>query len=99
MTRAGLGARARTPGHVYVSTVHAAKGLEFDCVVLAGADNGGLPGFDPSDDEIAEARRKFYVTITRARERVYIVYTDVRISKRGKPYPVTPSPFLYELGI
>ncbi|WP_071927053.1 UvrD-helicase domain-containing protein [Nocardia mangyaensis] len=99
MMLADLGSRARAPGHVYVSTVHAAKGLEFDCVVLAGADNAGLPGFNPSDDEIAEARRKFYVSITRARDRVHIVYTDMRVAKSGRPYPVTPSPFLGELGI
>ena len=99
MTIEELGARARAPGHVLASTIHAAKGLEFDRVVLVGADDAALPGFSPSYEEVAEARRKFYVSITRARHMVYVVYTDSRVSKFGKAYSVRPSRFLDELGI
>lgn len=94
-----LGARARAPGHVLASTIHGAKGLEFDCVVLAGIDNAALPGFNPTEEEESEARRKFYVSITRARHRVHIVYTDKRIGKSGRPYQVRPSPFIADLGL
>jgi DNA helicase-2/ATP-dependent DNA helicase PcrA len=99
MTLAQLGTRARAPGHVMATTIHAAKGLEFDLVVLIGADEGGLPGFSPTDEEIAEGRRKFYVSITRAREQVHLVYTDCRVSSRGNTYAVRPSPFIAELGL
>jgi DNA helicase-2/ATP-dependent DNA helicase PcrA len=99
MALAELGSRARAPGHVMVSTIHAAKGLEFDMVVLVGADEACLPGFKPKDEEIAESRRKFYVSITRARDCVHIVHTDSRISRKGWPYEVRPSPFIAELGV
>lgn len=94
-----LGARARAPGHVLASTIHASKGLEFDRVVIVGADSAALYGFNPSDEEVAESRRKFYVSITRARDQVRILYSTHRTSKRGKPYDVGPSPFVAELGI
>jgi DNA helicase-2/ATP-dependent DNA helicase PcrA len=98
MTVAELGARVRAPGHVMAATIHGAKGLEFDVVVMVGADNACLPGFSPTDAEEAEARRKFYVTLTRARDEVYLVHTDTRISRRtGNAYDVDPSPFIAEL--
>jgi DNA helicase II / ATP-dependent DNA helicase PcrA len=97
MTVAELGARARAPGHVLASTVHGAKGLEFDVVILVGADEACLPGFKPTRDEIAEARRKFYVTITRARQHVHVVFPSRRTNRRGKEYATDPSPFLLEL--
>jgi superfamily I DNA/RNA helicase len=59
MTLAGLGDRARSPGHVMAATIHAAKGLEFDVVILAGADKGGLPSFEANEEQLAEGRRKF----------------------------------------
>jgi DNA helicase-2/ATP-dependent DNA helicase PcrA len=100
MTVGELGARARAPGHVMAATIHGAKGLEFDVVIMVGADEVCLPGFSPTAEERAEARRKFYVTITRARDRVHLVHTDTRISKRtGRPYDVGPSPFIRELGL
>jgi len=97
MTVAELGARARAPGHVLASTIHGAKGLEFDVVILVGADETCLPGFKPTRDETAEARRKFYVTITRARQHVHVCFPSHRTSRRGKPYATAPSPFLAEL--
>jgi DNA helicase-2/ATP-dependent DNA helicase PcrA len=99
MTVTEIGDRARAVGRVMATTIHAAKGLEFDTVVMVGADNACLPGFTPSDEEREEARRKFYVSMTRARNSVYIVHTDRRISRKGRPYDVTPSPFIAEMGL
>lgn len=97
MTIDDLGARARAPGHVMATTIHGAKGLEFDVIVLVGADEPGLPGFNPTPEEYDEARRKFYVSITRARDEVHLVYTDQRVSRRGNTYQVRASPFIAEL--
>lgn len=99
MTVSDLGARARAPGHVLASTIHGAKGLEFDSVVVVGADDAALYGFSPNPEEVSEARRKFYVSITRARESVDILYPDRRTSKAGNVYRVRPSPFLRELEV
>lgn len=99
MTLREVGDRARAPGRVMAATIHGAKGLEFDVVIMVGADHAGLPGFTPTDEDVAEARRKFYVTITRARDEVHLVYTDCRISRNGNLYAIRPSPFIAELNL
>lgn len=92
---ADLGERARSPGHVMVTTIHSAKGLEFDVVVVVGTDNAAIEGFSPTTEELTEARRKFYVALTRARHVVHLVYTDRRTSGRtGNTYVVEPSALL-----
>lgn len=58
---------AHAPGHVLVATMHAAKGLEFNHVILVGLDEQVMPGWNATQEEWAEARRLFYVAITRAR--------------------------------
>lgn len=97
MSIADLGDRARAVGRVLAATIHGAKGLEFDVVVMVGVDEVCLPGFNPTPEDREEARRKFYVSMTRARHHVHLVHTDSRISRRGRPYDVRPSPFLAEL--
>ncbi len=53
---------------VSLSTIHAAKGLEWDHVCVAGVSDGMLPfSFAESPEELAEERRLLYVAITRAR--------------------------------
>ena len=64
-------------------TLHAAKGLEFDTVVLVGLEEGILPTsralYDESDDTaLEEERRLFYVGITRAKERLLFTHTKFR---------------------
>lgn len=63
------------PDAVRVSTIHAAKGLEFARVFLAGANVGLLPLHVADEDtNVAEERRLLYVALTRAREAVEISY-------------------------
>ncbi len=51
-------------------TIHASKGLEFDAVIVAGISDAIIP--DRSAD-VEEERRLYYVALTRARERLYII--------------------------
>ena len=63
-------------------TVHAAKGLEFDHVFVAGMEDKLFPfrGLDPWDDpdELEEERRLAYVAITRAKKRLVCTYARAR---------------------
>ena len=66
---------------VVLMTVHAAKGLEFPVVFLAGMEDGIFPSTqnigEPS--EISEERRLMYVAVTRAKEELYITHTKSRM--------------------
>jgi DNA helicase-2/ATP-dependent DNA helicase PcrA len=79
-------------------TLHAAKGLEFPQVFIVGLDEGILPHSRSKDDpeEMAEERRLFYVGITRAKDRLYLVRADSR-SSYGSYEMQDPSQFLQDL--
>jgi len=64
------------PG-VVLSTLHAAKGLEWDQVFLVGINEGSLPygGADISSTQLEEERRLFYVGITRAKSAAHLSYS------------------------
>ena len=101
MTVEALGRRARAQGCVMAATIHGVKGLEFDVVILLDAEEGRLPHWgtinsgNPGDMD--EDRRKFYVSLTRAKKRVHIVWAGWRISRAGNRYSVDPSRFLRSL--
>ena len=79
-------------------TLHAAKGLEFPVVFILGLNDGTLPHSRSFDDieEMMEERRLFYVGITRAKDRLFLVYSQNR-SAYGYPEPVDPSRFLDDI--
>jgi DNA helicase-2/ATP-dependent DNA helicase PcrA len=79
-------------------TLHAAKGLEFPVVFIAGLNEGTLPHSRSFDDleAMQEERRLLYVGITRAKDRLYLVYAQNR-SAFGYPDPVEPSRFLSDI--
>lgn len=75
-------------GTVYYGTVHAAKGLEFDCVYVVGLGVDAWPDpalIDSTDEESAEEqdRKLLYVAVTRARDRLHLSYT-------GNPTRILP---------
>jgi len=64
------------PESLNLLTLHSAKGLEFDVIVIMGADEGQMPSArDNTDAAIRESRRKFYVGVTRAKREVHITYS------------------------
>lgn len=85
---------APTADAVTLTTVHAAKGLQWQVVFVAGMTEGGFPhGQADSPAALAEERRLFYVAITRARER--LIVTGARARQPGGRER-TPSRFLDE---
>ncbi len=83
---------------VTLMTLHAAKGLEFKIVFLAGMEEGILPhsqSLEESDD-IEEERRLCYVGMTRAREQLYCLYALER-RVHGMMRDQRPSAFVQEI--
>jgi len=83
---------------VTLMTLHAAKGLEFRVVFLAGMEEGVLPHSNSLDetDDIEEERRLCYVGMTRAREQLYCLHAFER-RLHGRFREQSPSPFLNEI--
>jgi DNA helicase-2/ATP-dependent DNA helicase PcrA len=82
---------------VTLITMHNTKGLEFDRVIISGMEEGLFPsGREESADELEEERRILYVSITRAKNELYL--TSCR-SRRiwGRTQYFGPSVFLHEL--
>jgi superfamily I DNA/RNA helicase len=92
---------------VTLSTMHGAKGLEYEVVFIVGLEEGLLPhartlqaratdvGGKVASD-IEEERRLFYVSITRAKDHLYLSRTLTRMM-RGKTMPRAPSRFLADI--
>jgi len=79
-------------------TLHAAKGLEFGVVFITGLDDGILPhsrSFD-EPEQMEEERRLFYVGITRAKERLYLVRA-MRRGGRGYAEETVESRFIEDI--
>ncbi len=81
---------------VRLMTLHAAKGLEFDHVFLAGMEEGLLPHRNSIDDSLEEERRLAYVGITRARKSLTLSHARRR-KRYGEWHDCTPSRFIDEL--
>ncbi len=82
---------------VTIATIHAAKGLEYKCVFVAGLDDKILPIARSVDDEseMEEERRLMYVAVTRAMERLYLTRAMSRYMY-GKRENMLQSRFLRE---
>ena len=84
---------------VTMMTVHAAKGLEFPVVFVAGMEEGIFPHTTPGDADAAkleEERRLAYVAITRARKKLYLTYAATRRTF-GSTQANPPSRFVREI--
>jgi DNA helicase-2/ATP-dependent DNA helicase PcrA len=87
---------------VLLMTLHAAKGLEFDSVYMAGMEDGTFPGYlsinsgDPT--ELEEERRLCYVGITRAKKELTMTASRTRVV-RGELYNMRTSRFVREIPV
>ncbi|MBN2383509.1 UvrD-helicase domain-containing protein [bacterium] len=84
--------------HVSIMTLHAAKGLEFECVLIAGCDDGLMPYnlFEEQQCDYNEEKRLFYMGMTRARRYLYLCHADKRLLY-GRTFKLNPSPFLSKI--
>src|SRR5262249_2385991 len=83
---------------VWLMTMHAAKGLEFPAVFIAGMEAGLFAHSRSSEDEdeIEEARRLFYVGMTRAERRLFLT-SAARRRVFGEYQSTEPSRFIDEV--
>lgn len=94
----GYDAKEETTNHISLMTIHAAKGLEFPIVFLAGCEEGLLPHKNSllSNKGLEEERRLLYVAITRAKEHLLLSASQGR--KKGNYIESNPvSRFIKEL--
>jgi DNA helicase-2/ATP-dependent DNA helicase PcrA len=83
---------------VKLTTVHQAKGLEYDVVFLIGLADGQFPGRRSIEaGDVEEERRLFYVAVTRARNELYLSYPKVATRAGPGGMLLSPSRFLQEL--
>ena len=84
---------------VNLSTVHQAKGLEFNTVFIIWLTDGMFPSSRSLDrrDALEEERRLFYVAITRARDELYLTFPHMRLSGGYGDVFQRPSRFLKEI--
>jgi DNA helicase-2/ATP-dependent DNA helicase PcrA len=78
---------------VRLLTMHMAKGLEFRIVFITGLEEGLMPY---KESEIEEERRLLYVSMTRAKEELYLIHSRKR-KIYGRLLEQKPSPFLQEI--
>ncbi len=88
----------KADARVTLMTVHAAKGLEFPVVFMAGLEEGLFPHSRSaaSEEDLEEERRLCYVAITRAEQHLYITHA-MRRRVFGEEGPAQPSRFLNEI--
>jgi DNA helicase-2/ATP-dependent DNA helicase PcrA len=83
---------------VKLTTVHQAKGLEYDVVFVIGLADGQFPGRRSIEaGDVEEERRLFYVAVTRAKNELYLCYPKVATKAGPGGMLLTASRFLTEL--
>lgn len=83
---------------VKMMTIHAAKGLEFECVYVGGVEETLFPsGMSINTrEELEEERRLFYVAVTRAKQKLWLTYANARY-RFGQLVQNEPSRFIEEM--
>jgi DNA helicase-2/ATP-dependent DNA helicase PcrA len=92
-----FGGQSGSPDHLNLTTLHSAKGLEYDVVIMFGLEEGRIPYFYDNDNAIREKKRLFYVGLTRARHEVHLVYSGWYSNRYGKVFQNGRSRFVNEI--
>ena len=72
---------------IYVTTVHKAKGLEFDNVIIFDAADGRYPNaYNKTKQQDEEDARKFYVAMSRAKRRLFIAYALQKVDRHRRVF-------------
>ncbi|MCF3650953.1 ATP-dependent helicase [Synoicihabitans lomoniglobus] len=83
---------------IKLTTIHQAKGLEYDIVFVIGCADGLFPGRRAIEaNDVEEERRLFYVAVTRAKNELYLCYPKIATKAGPGGMLLTPSRFLQEL--
>lgn len=83
---------------IYVTTVHKAKGLEYDNVIIFDAVDGRYPNaYNRDKKQDMEDARKFYVALSRARHRLFVAYSMNTTDRHGIVHPRQLTPFMDEI--
>ena len=100
-TIAQLGEKRVSLGKCYVTTLTSSKGLEFDRTFVLGLEDGRIPHYyaTKNEAELVEERSKFYVSITRARDHVYLLWSGYTEDRYGRKHLNPVSRFVTELSL
>ncbi|PNU18604.1 ATP-dependent helicase [Geothermobacter hydrogeniphilus] len=80
-------------------TIHSAKGLEFDVVVVMGMMEGVFPDYRAKGADLEEEKRNFFVAVTRSKRLLCLSYAKSRVMPWGSSRRQDPSRFLEQIGL
>lgn len=96
-TVAHFGGQRCSPDRINLTTIHSAKGLEYDVVIILGLEQGKIPYDNATPEKILEARRLFYVAMTRAKHEVHLLWSGWYENKYGRRFTKGRSVFVKEV--
>lgn len=94
---ANFGGQHISEDRLNLTTIHSSKGLEYDVVIMLDLEAGRIPRHNASEIQVMEARRLFYVAMTRARHEVHLLWSGWYEGTRGRTFQNGRSPFVTEV--